>query len=140
MNMRMVARECNIALGTLYNYYSDKNELLITTVESVWIDIFHRRNGYEELDSFPDYIVHIFRCVREGAEEYPGFFTAHSVSLAKGKRDEARSMMERYFKHMKLGNDNSPSFGSCGWNAYDTENLCLCMDGSDWIPFNEEFF
>ena len=29
LNMRTVAKECNIALGTLYNYYADKDELLI---------------------------------------------------------------------------------------------------------------
>ena len=41
LNMRSVAEECHIALGTLYNYYSNKNELLLATIESVWKDIFH---------------------------------------------------------------------------------------------------
>ena len=41
LTMRRVARECGIALGTLYNYYSDKDELLIAAVESIWREIFH---------------------------------------------------------------------------------------------------
>ena len=101
LNVRMVAKECNIALGTLYNYYSDKNELVIATVESVWKDIFYMKNEYEGSFSFPDYIVHIFHCIQEGVAKYPGFFSAHSVSIAKSKQDEAKSIMEKYFEHMK---------------------------------------
>lgn len=103
LNMRLVSQECNIALGTLYNYYSDKNALLIATVESVWIDIFHKKNGDNGIRSFPDYITHIFQCLQEGAVEYPGFFNAHSVAIVKSGQDRAKSMMEQYFRHMKQG-------------------------------------
>ena len=41
LNMRLVADECHIALGTLYNYYADKDELVLATVESILRDIFH---------------------------------------------------------------------------------------------------
>ena len=41
LNMRLVTDECHIALGTLYNYYADKEELVLATVESIWRDIFH---------------------------------------------------------------------------------------------------
>lgn len=54
LNMRLVADECHIALGTLYNYYSDKNELLIATVESIWKDIFHMNQKCENCFSFPE--------------------------------------------------------------------------------------
>ena len=40
VNMRTVASECGIALGSLYNYFTSKAELLSTTVEAVWADIF----------------------------------------------------------------------------------------------------
>ena len=101
LNMRMVAKECNIALGTLYNYYSDKNELLIATVESVWKDIFQMSDGYEEINSFPDYISQIFNCIQAGAAHYSDFFTAHSVSIAKSKQGEAKGIMEQYFEDMR---------------------------------------
>lgn len=41
LNMRTVADECHIALGTLYGYYSNKDDLLLSTIDSVWKDIFH---------------------------------------------------------------------------------------------------
>lgn len=105
VNMRSVAAECHIALGTLYNYYSDKDELLIATIESIWKEIFHmnmrKRKKSEEL--FSEYVSDMYECIQKGAEEYPDFFTAHSISIARAKRGEAKSTMEHYFAHMKEG-------------------------------------
>ena len=42
LNMRTVANACHIALGTLYNYYADKDALILATVESIWREIFTR--------------------------------------------------------------------------------------------------
>lgn len=42
LNMRTLAKECGIALGTLYNYYSDKDELVVAAIESVWQDILEK--------------------------------------------------------------------------------------------------
>ena len=41
LSMRAVSGQLGIALGTLYNYFSDKDALMLATVESVWKDIFH---------------------------------------------------------------------------------------------------
>ena len=40
INMRLVAKECNIALGSIYYYFPSKDDLLIAIIESVWEDIF----------------------------------------------------------------------------------------------------
>ena len=102
LNMRSVADGCQIALGTLYNYYSNKDDLLLATIESVWKDIFHMHQQSRTAVSFPEYVIHIFECVREGAKEYPDFFTAHSVSIANSEKGRAKSTMEHCFKHIKL--------------------------------------
>ncbi|MGN0978434.1 MAG: TetR/AcrR family transcriptional regulator [Faecousia sp.] len=103
LNMRAVAKKCGIALGTLYNYFPDKDALLLATVESIWADIFHRNGNWETGLPFPDYVVRLFDCVREGAAEYPNFLTSHSIAIAKSKRSQAKSAMEQCFSHMKAG-------------------------------------
>lgn len=103
LNMRAVAKECYIALGTLYNYYPDKGELLIATVESIWKDIFHGNQKLEQDTSFPYYVNEIFECIQNGAEAYPNFFTEHSIYIARSRKGEAVSTMERYFTYMKQG-------------------------------------
>lgn len=79
ISMRTVAQRCGIAAGTLYNYYADKDALLLAAVES------------------------LFTQAKEGAARIPQFLTAHTVAIAKSRRGEGRSTMERCFAHMKAG-------------------------------------
>lgn len=101
VSMRSVAGRCGVALGTLYNYYADKDELLIATVESVWQDIFHPMGRCPAGASFPEYVTSLYDCARRGAAAYPDFLTAHSI--ARSRRGEAQSVMERQFVHMRAG-------------------------------------
>ena len=103
LNMRAVAEACHVALGSLYNYFPSKDDLMIATIESVWQDIFHVEHRCETNLSFPEYICHLFDLVQEGTKEYPNFFTAHSLSFASSGKSKARETMRHYFSHMSMG-------------------------------------
>ena len=103
LSVRNVARECGVAPSTLYNYYSDKDEITLATVESIWQDIFHTGDVCETDFTFPQYVEYLFDCAKRGAQSYPSFLTAHSVALAGSRKGEAKNTMERYFSHMKTG-------------------------------------
>lgn len=103
LNMRLVAKECHIALGTLYNYYADKDALVLATVESIWREIFHGVHQDVTSVSFLNYVAELYGRIIKGAKAYPGFLTGHSISIASGKRDEAKSVMEHTFAHVKAG-------------------------------------
>ena len=96
LNMRTVAGGCGIALGTLYNYFSDKEELLISTISSLWQDFFH----LSALDNqknllFTEYVEKMFLNVRERISEYPDFFTTHSAVIASSGKNRALNAMEQ---------------------------------------------
>ena len=103
LNMRLVSEECHIALGTLYNYYADKDALVLATVESIWKEVFHGVHQNAAGVPFPDYIAELYRRIQKGAEAYPGFLTGHSIGIASAKRGEAKSVMEHTFAHMRAG-------------------------------------
>ena len=92
LNMRAVAERCHVALGSLYNYFSLKDDLLTAAVESVWEDIF-RQAQPEGGMGFADYTGWLFDALRGGAGPYAGFLTAHALSLSGGAKDRARGMM-----------------------------------------------
>lgn len=100
LNMRKVASNSNIALGSLYNYFSNKNDLVFETIESVWKDIFNLYPN-EENTSFINYIEYIFNNIQKGIKKYPNFFNAHSFSIAQNKRGIARKSMMEYFSCIK---------------------------------------
>lgn len=103
LSMRSVAARCHVALGSLYNYFPSKDDLVIATIESVWQDIFHRDQPCKSDLSFPDYVRWIFQSVRDSTIRYPNFFTAHALGFASAGKNKAKDTMERYFAHMRLG-------------------------------------
>lgn len=100
LNMRTLAKECGIALGTLYNYYSDKDELVIEAIESVWLDIF---GNYEPEGGigFTEYVSGIYGRIHAGLMDYPDFFAAHSIAVAGSSKGRARGAMERCFGQIR---------------------------------------
>lgn len=96
LNMRALAKECGIALGTLYNYYADKDELVIAAIESVWQDIFGESEP-ESGVSFTEYVAGTYLRIHNGLSGYPDFFAAHSIAVAGSAKGRARGAMERCF-------------------------------------------
>jgi AcrR family transcriptional regulator len=103
LNMRAVAKKCDVALGSLYNYFPSKDELVLAAIESVWRDIFHMDSRLGAVLPFPDYVKEIFQSVQNGMVEYPNFFTAHSLSFASEGKGRAKNTMDHYLAHMKAG-------------------------------------
>ena len=101
INMRTVAAACNVAVGSIYNYFPSKADLISATVEDVWTDIFHMSGEAEEFKHFTDCLAWMFERIQTGCIKYPGFFTLHSVSFAVDDKAKGRQMMESYFSHMK---------------------------------------
>jgi len=101
LNMRAVAKRCNIALGSVYNYFRSKDDLVIAAVESVWDSIFDSESTYRQGISFTEYIEAVFKKLRKGMIRYPDFFTAHSLSFAGKSKNDARNKMHDYFSFLK---------------------------------------
>jgi AcrR family transcriptional regulator len=103
LNMRTVAKKCNVSVGSVYNYFPSKSDLIAAVIQDVWQSIFNLNKISNETDSFVDYVIWIFESVQEGVLEYPGFFMAHSMSFAGSDKEKGRQVMTKYFGHMKSG-------------------------------------
>ncbi|MEG1068277.1 MAG: TetR/AcrR family transcriptional regulator [Anaerovoracaceae bacterium] len=103
LNMRTVAEKCGVSVGSIYNYFPSKTDLIAATIQDIWRGIFHSDNLCQKANSFEEYVTWIFDSVKKGASEYPNFFVAHSMSFARGERGPARQVMDEYFDHIKAG-------------------------------------
>ena len=101
VNIRAVAKACEISVGTVYNYFQSKSDLLAQTVESVWFDIFHFPEGRGAFDSFAGCVEWAFDSMKQGDEKYPGFFTLHSMSFVGEEKTGAQQRMAQSRQHMK---------------------------------------
>lgn len=90
-----------IALGSLYNYFVSKAELLSATVEAVWADIFPVGEISEDCKNIVDYLKILLESAEKSKERYPQFFSMHALSFAAGEKQEGRKTMEEYFEKIK---------------------------------------
>ncbi len=103
LNMRDVAKQCNVAVGSVYNYFPSKADLAAATVEDIWKDIFHKISVIDNPNNFIERVTWLFETVKNGVKEYPAFFTIHSVNFANEDKVKGRKVMNEYFTHIKKG-------------------------------------
>lgn len=101
INMRTVAGACNVAVGSVYNYFPSKADLIAATIEEVWKSVFYLTGDSDNTFNFTDRVKWIFESVRKGSDQYPSFFTLHSMSFADADKTKGRQVMNQYFSHMK---------------------------------------
>ena len=102
--MRTVASECGIALGSLYNYFSSKSELLSATIEAVWKDIFQMGKTLEKCENIVEYLNLLFEGVENSRSRYPKFFSMHALGFTAGERQEGKKGDGSIFSEVKKSN------------------------------------
>lgn len=105
INIRTVAKNSGIAIGTVYNYFPSKGDLLISVVTEFWDEAFTDLEGITSTSSnFFDNLEKIYRVL----DDYLHHFKENWLNqLALLKADEkviARKKEEEYFQkvHDKL--------------------------------------
>lgn len=101
VNMRFVAGACGAAVGSIYNYFPSKADLMAAAVADVWEDIFHMPDEIPMFLKFTDCLEWLYESIKSGSVKYPGFFTLHSVSFAAEDKRQGRQLMEEHFGHIR---------------------------------------
>ena len=101
LNMRAVAAAANVAVGSVYNYFPSKAELVTATVQDIWRGIFHDAGSCTKSGDFCACVEWLFASIRTGAAEYPDFLRVHMSGFAAQDRKKARQAMEEAFGHMR---------------------------------------
>lgn len=101
INMRNVAKECGVAVGSVYNYFPSKNDLIIAVIDVIWKEIIQGISDCTPSSGFVENVEKLFYGVKNGGEKYPFFFSIHSMSVAKSGKDKGRETMNQYFESVK---------------------------------------
>ena len=101
LNVREVAAACGISVGTVYNYFGSKADLVSAAVESVWYDIFRCSDGGASFQTTRDCVEWLFTRLSYGNTQYPGFFTLHSLSFIQADKSQGKQRMEQAWQHIQ---------------------------------------
>lgn len=101
VNIRSVAAACGVSVGSIYNYYQSKADLVGAAVESVWREIFPISERELRSKSFLECIEWFFQSMEKGSRDYPGVFTLHSMGFLGGDKARGQQLMRAFWDHMK---------------------------------------
>ena len=103
VSVRSVAAACGVSVGSIYNYFGSKSDLIGATVESVWCEIFHRPADDAVFHDVQACITWIYARMAYGYERYPGFFTLHSLGFMREEKDDGKRRMQQTWQHILSG-------------------------------------
>lgn len=98
VNIRGVAEACGVSVGSIYNYFDSKEDLVGAVVESVWQDIFRHPEDPGVFQDTQACVAWLYRCAARGSRDYPDFFALHAgqfLSKVQGKQ-----RMQKTWSHM----------------------------------------
>lgn len=109
LSIRRLASESGIAIGTVYNYFPSKADLIAEVLEDFWRQVFHGEGAFpgnmEQSGSvyFPDAVEHLFISIRKNLLVFQEEFLADLAQLDRAEKEKSREMEKQYLQHMKHG-------------------------------------
>lgn len=100
ITIRSVAAGCKVSVGSIYNYFDSKEQLIEATVESVWCEIFHRPKEAAPFEDTQACLTWIYRQIEYGCQRYPGFFVLHSMSFLPQNKSDGKRRMHQIWQHI----------------------------------------
>jgi TetR/AcrR family transcriptional regulator, cholesterol catabolism regulator len=101
VTIRNVAKELDVAVGSLYNYFPSKDDLMLETVTSCWHNVFHFEGAAFDRKDFLSVLRYFDSSLEKGMKTYPGFFSLHAFSFADNEKGKGEERMQEVFTHMK---------------------------------------
>ena len=103
VSIRSVAGGCGVSVGSIYNYFDSKTDLIGATVESVWCEIFHRPEDDAVFQDVQACVAWMYQRMAYGCERYPGFFTLHSLGFLREDKTAGKQRMQQTWQHILAG-------------------------------------
>ena len=103
VNIRSVAAACGVSVGSIYNYFESKAELVGETVESIWCEIFRHPQQGMVFEDIQECIRWMYERMEYGCKAYPGFFTLHALGFMQEEKSDGKRRMQQTWKHILDG-------------------------------------
>lgn len=100
LTIRDVAQACGVSVGSIYNYFPTKSDLVIATIESVFREILQELS-FSSCDDFSQSVGILFCDIHKSSEKFPGFFSSHSINALAQDKSKGRERMSNCFAQIK---------------------------------------
>lgn len=129
ISMRKVASNCDIGLGTIYNYYPTKTDIIFAVVEEFWSECFRNMrkvynnelNFFEQLENVYFYILEYLKRFENNWLE--DLTNLSSTNKQKGKQKEAQFIKKLINVFKELIENHIDEFNSSIFEKFTQEEI-----------------
>lgn len=102
INIRNTAAACGISVGSVYNYFPSKSDLIIAVIEDFWRSIFQDKICIETShDTFVEFFDFVYEELKENLKEFQGGLLRQIVSLSDMEKKKGKKVEDEYWLHLK---------------------------------------
>lgn len=135
ISIRGVAKACGVSVGSIYNYFPTKSELVIAVIEEFWRGAFSDM-PMEELEKLPlpDCFHRVYISLQSYMDTFQKSWLKELSQLEKTEKQMGRSREQDYFFRIRrlflICLDNDQSISPNLWNQnFTRENLAeFCFE------------
>ncbi len=128
LNIRKIAKLCNVSVGTIYNYFPNKTYIAISIVDRIWRDIFS--SVFEDSDKedyFKEMIISLCTNMNLSISKYNNFALLHKDII--GNNDIGKEKMQKFLKiiqkNLLLSLEKDKRIDSNIWNQNFSKNKLI---------------
>lgn len=104
VNIRAVAARCGVAVGSIYNYFPTKSDLIAAVIEDFWRQAAHREHcAILPGEPFPAYVSRLYAELSADLRTFQSGFLAQMDALGSETREKGRELEARCFAHIQSG-------------------------------------
>lgn len=104
INIRRVAAMCGVSVGSIYNYFPTKADLLMAVVEDFWKSVFHGGMCVPtDGQGFVDFVGQFYASLHEYLKTFEADFLQQMSAMSPADKQKGRAMEANYMEHMKKG-------------------------------------
>lgn len=129
INIRLVAKQSGVSIGSVYNYFPSKIDLIMATVKEIWQQMFDIQNVDFDNFNFLDCMEWFVSIITNCKTQYPNFFKGHSIIFAPSQKHKGKQMMDSFLNNIKkvLINvlDNDPNIRKDAFDSNLTKSIFI---------------
>lgn len=104
VNIRAVASRCGVAVGSIYNYFPTKADLIAAVIEDFWRATAHRTFSPPGADEeFSRYIERLYAQLRTDLDAFQRGWLEQVSAMRLEVRQKGRELEAKCFEHLKQG-------------------------------------
>lgn len=104
VNIRAVAARCGVAVGSIYNYFPTKADLIAAVIEDFWRQAAHRDScAPVPGETFPAYVGRLYDQLFRDLSSFQAGFLAQITALSAEEREKGRALEAKCFSHIRDG-------------------------------------